>query len=342
MSAGAVLHYALCMVLPCICRQPGERLTLTETATKKRRTRAPSDRNTQDQARLVGHHRLTPYVLAGPSIVVIAVLLAFPVLYAAWGSLFEADSIGGPQTFVGWRQYTDLFSDPDFLWSVSRTLVFVGGTLVLGLAMGTVFAFPLNRAAGKLRFLRGLTIVPYLVSGITTAVIFRLILNRDFGQVNRVLEFFGVPSLSWFSDPTLAMMASIGAQVWSDLPLVILLILGGLQTIDHSLMDAADVDGATGWQRAWRVSLPLVTPQLALATVLLSYQALTSLGVIVALTGGGPVDATRTLPIALYETAFLDLDTNQALAIVMIILAMNGALTLAYIAVSRRYDLEGR
>jgi multiple sugar transport system permease protein len=156
-----------------------------------------------------------------------------------------------------------------------------------------------------------------------------------------VLQFFGIPELSWFSNPNLAMLASVGAQVWSDLPLVILLILGGLQTIDPSLQDAADVDGATGWQRASRISLPLVTPQLALATVLLSYQALTSLGVIVALTGGGPVNATRTLPIALYETAFLDLETNEALAIVVVILALNAALTLIYVAISRRYDMEG-
>lgn len=295
---------------------------------------------TPDQSSLVGNHPATPYLLSGPSILVITVLLAFPVAYAVWGSLFDTDFIGGPQQFVGLQQYIDLFGDPDFLWSINRTAVFVFGTLIFGLSLGLIFAFPLNRAAGRLRFLRGITIVPYLISGVATAVIFRLILNRDFGQVNRVLEFFGIPGLSWFSDPNMAMLAAIGAQVWSDLPLVILLILGGLQTIDPSLKDAADVDGATGWQRAWKISIPLVTPQLALATVLLSYQALTSLGVIVALTGGGPVNATRTLPIALYETAFLDLETNEALAIVVVILALNAVLTLAYVGVSRRYNME--
>jgi ABC-type sugar transport system permease subunit len=120
----------------------------------------------------------------------------------------------------------------------------------------------------------------------------------------------------------------------------VLLILGGLQTINPELLDAAEVDGATGWHRAWRISIPLITPQLALATILLSYQALTSLGVIVALTGGGPVNATRTMPIALYETAFIDLETNEALAIVVVILLFNALLTLGYVAVSRRYGLD--
>ncbi|MGH8951778.1 MAG: carbohydrate ABC transporter permease [Acidimicrobiia bacterium] len=272
--------------------------------------------------------------------VVIAALLMFPVLYAVWGSLFDTDTIGGPQHFVGLGQYVDLFQDPEFLWSVTRTMVFVAGVLIIGIPVGLVFAFALSRATGKLRFLRGLTIVPYLISGIATAVIFRLILNQDFGQVNQVLGLFGIQDLAWFSNPTLAMLATMLAQVWSDLPLVVLLLLGGLMTVDKELLDAADVDGATGWKRAWRVSIPLIIPQLALATILLSYQALTSLGVIIALTGGGPVDATRTLPIALYEAAFIDLETNKALAIVIVILVFNSVLTLGYWGLSRRYDLE--
>ena len=270
----------------------------------------------------------------------VTVLLVFPVIYALWGSLFEAEFIGGPQHFVGLRQYIELFQDRDFLRSVTRTLIFVTGVLIIGIPLGLTFAFALSRATGKLRFMRGLTIVPYLISGVATAVIFRLILNRDFGEVNRVLALFGIEDLAWFSNPTLAMLAVMLAQVWSDLPLVVLLLLGGLMTVDAELLAAAAVDGATGWKRAWRVSIPLITPQLVLATILLSYQALTSLGVIIALTGGGPVDATRTMPIALYEAAFIELETNKALAIVIVILLFNAFLTLGYWGLSRRYDLE--
>ena len=288
----------------------------------------------------MGHSRSAPYLLSGPSIFMVTALLLFPVLYALWGSLFDTEFIGGPQFFVGLDQYVDLFQDPDFVWSVTRTLMFVIGVLAIGIPLGLAFAFALSRATGKLRFMRGLTIVPYLISGIATAVIFRLILNRDFGEVNRVLGLFGIEDLAWFSDPTLAMLASIMAQVWSDLPLVILLILGGLMTVDRELLDAADVDGATGWKRAWRISIPLIIPQLSLATILLSYQALTSLGVIIALTGGGPVDATRTMPIALYDAAFIDLETNKALAMVIVILIFNALLTLGYWGLSRRHDLE--
>jgi multiple sugar transport system permease protein len=299
------------------------------------RTRTRADRSS-----IIGYGKSAPYLLSGPSILMVTALLVFPVLFAIWGSFFATDSIGGPQYFVGFRQYIDLFQDPDFIWSVSRTLVFVTGVLVIGMPLGLLFAFALSRATGRLRFMRGLTIVPYLVSGIATAVIFRLILNRDFGQVNQLLGLIGIEDLAWFSNPTLAMLATMLAQVWSDLPLVVLLLLGGLMTVDRELLDAADVDGASPWKRTWRVSIPLIMPQLVLATILLSYQALTSLGVIIALTGGGPVDATRTLPIALYEAAFVDLETNQALAIVVVILVFNALLTLGYWGLSRRYDIE--
>jgi multiple sugar transport system permease protein len=281
-----------------------------------------------------------PYILSAPAVIAISVLLAFPVLYALWGSLFDAQFIGGPKEFVGLKQYADLFTDAQFLASIVRTFVFVLGTLVIGMGLGLIFGFALNGAAGKLRFLRGITIVPYLVSGVATAVIFRLLLNQDFGIINRALELVGIAGPAWFSRPNMAMLAAILAQVWSDLPLAVLLILGGLQTIDPQLNDAAMVDGATGWKRAWKISIPLITPQLVLATILLSYQALTSLGVIISLTGGGPVNATRTMPIALYESAFIDLKTHEALAIVIVILLFNALLTLVYFGVSRKYELE--
>jgi ABC-type sugar transport system permease subunit len=269
----------------------------------------------------------------------VSLLLAFPVIYAIWGSLFDTEFLGGTQEFVGLKHYVDLFRDPDFLAAILRSLIFVSGCLILGTSLALVFAFALNKAAGWLRFARGVTIVPYLVSGVATAVMFRLLFNQEFGQVNRTLEFFGIEGPSWFSDPVLAMTATIIAQVWSDLPLAVLLLLGGLQTIDPSLLDAAEVDGATGWNRAWYVSIPLIAPQLVLSTVWFSYSTLTSLGVVLALTGGGPVDATRILPIVLYDTAFRDLRTHEALAIAMIILAFNALLTLIYVRVSRRYDL---
>lgn len=305
---------------------------------KRRRWRRRRDPG-QDLSALVGHSKLAPYALSTPAIVVVAFLLAFPVLYAAWGSLFRAEFMGGEVEFVGTQNYLDLLSDADFLWALNRTAIFVGGCLVFGISLSLVFAFALNKAGQRLRFLRGLTIVPYLVSGVAAAVMFRLLFNDQFGAVNHVIRFFGGEGPAWFADPGWVMVAAIATQVWTDLPLAVLLILGGLQTIDPSLLDQAEVDGATGWKRTTRVSIPLIVPQLAIATVWFSYATLTSLGVVLALTGGGPIKATRTLPIHLYETAFVELRRHEALAVVIVVLVLNGLLTLLYTTFSRRFDI---
>jgi ABC-type sugar transport system permease subunit len=291
-----------------------------------------------DNNSLIGQSKALPYVLSGPAVFTVCALLAFPVLYALWKSLFRAEFLGAPEIWVGLENFKELFTSEDFYWSLSRSAIFVFGCLLVGIPLALFFAFALNRAVHRLRFFRGLSIAPYIVSSAAAAVMFRLLFNFDFGLINRTLVFLGLEGLPWLTSPTLAMVAVILAQVWTDLPLAILLILGGLQTIDPSLTDAATVDGADGWKRARTISMPLISPQIALGVVWLSYGTLTSLGVVLALTGSGPENSTQTLAMEMYETAFIRLETNLAMALVMVILALNAILTLTYMRLARRYD----
>ena len=295
---------------------------------------------TIDQSSLIGYNKFTPYLFSTPALAVIGLILAFPVLYGIYESLLRPEVFGGPKEFVGLGNYAELLDDPAFWSALGRSFVFIAGCIVLGLSLGLFFAFALNRAMNRLRFLRAVTILPYIVSSVAAAVMFRILFNQDFGPPNRVLEFIGVDGPAWLVDPRLAMVVVIVAQVWSDLPLSILVLLGGLQTIDAAHMDAALVDGASGWTRARYITLPLIAPQIVLSLVWLSYTCLTALGVILALTGGGPGTATQTLPMEMYTSAFRRLDMNQALAIANIILLLNAVLALLYIAVGRRYRTE--
>jgi ABC-type sugar transport system permease subunit len=136
------------------------------------------------------------------------------------------------------------------------------------------------------------------------------------------------------------MVVVIFTQVWTDLPLTILVLLGGLMTIDKSYLDAAMVDGASGWTRARYLTIPLLAPQLLISTVWLSYSTLTGLGVVLALTGGGPLKATQTLAMEMYTVAFRSLEFNRALAIATFILVLNALLTLVYVGIGRRYEYE--
>ncbi len=294
----------------------------------------------RDGNALIGHSKATPYIFSLPAILLVAAILGFPVIYGTWQSFFRAPSLGAPVEFVGFENYVDMFSGPEFWHALNRTAVFVFGSLILGTVLGLLFSFALFRVVGKLRFLRAVTVAPYIISNVAAAVMFRLLFNSQFGAVNQVIEFFGLDGLGWLSDPGLAMFVVIVTQVWTDLPLTILVLLGGLMTIDKSYLDAALVDGATGWTRARSLTIPLLTPQLVISTVWLSYSTLTGLGVVLAMTGGGPLLATQTLAMEMYTVAFRALEFNQALANATFILILNAVLTLAYVGVARRYEYE--
>jgi multiple sugar transport system permease protein len=288
---------------------------------------------------LIGYSRLTPYLFSAPAVFVIAALLAYPVLWGVWQSLFRAETFGAAVEFVGLQNYVDMFRAPLFVDSFTKTVIFVTGCVVAGTAMGLAFAFALNRVVKRLRFLRAATIAPYIISNVAAAVMFRLLFNTQFGTVNAVLRFFGMDNVRWLETPALAMIVVILAQVWTDLPLTILLLLAGLQAIDSSYLDAALVDGATGWRRAWHLSLPLIMPQIVISVIWMSYSTLTGLGVVLALTGGGPLRATQTLPMEMYTVAFDALQFNEALAIATFLLVLNAVIALAFFGLSRRFDL---
>lgn len=312
------------------------------TAVRDRLRRQPEGGREQEPktGRQLGQHPATPYIFSAPAILAVTAILAFPVLAGIYESLFRAPELGRPEEWVGIQNYTDLFTDPDFWNSLYRSAIFVTGSLIVGTSLGLFFAFALFRAVGRLRFMRAATLAPYLISNVAAAVMFRIIFNGDLGVVNSFLGWFGIDGPAWLADRTWAMTVVIFTQVWTDLPLTILLLLGGLMTIDTSYLDAALVDGASAWQRARYLTIPLLAPQLVISTVWLSYSTLTGLGVVLALTGGGPLGSTEIMPMHMYNIAFRSLKFNEALALATFILVLNALLTLLYVKVARRFEVE--
>jgi ABC-type sugar transport system permease subunit len=306
----------------------------------RRRTSIRRGRKNQNNNSVIGQGAATPYLFSLPAIVLVAAILGFPVLYGVWRSLYQRDTLASPLEYVGTLNYADMFTSESFWHSFNRTAVFVLGSLIVGTVLGLVFSFALFRVVEKLRFLRAVTVAPYIISNVAAAVMFRILFNSQFGLLNQVIEWFGFHGPSWLANPSLAMVVVIFTQVWTDLPLTILVLLGGLMTVDKSYLDAALVDGATGWTRARHLTIPLLAPQLFISTVWLSYSTLTGLGVVLALTGGGPLKATQTMAMEMYTVAFRNLEFEQALAIATFILILNAVLTLAYAWVARRYEYE--
>lgn len=286
----------------------------------------------------VGQPRSTPYLLSGPAMLTITAILALPVLYGVWQSFYRPAALGLPAEWVGLANYVETLRDPDFANALLRTAIYASGSIIIATGLGLFFSFALYRAMGRARFLRSLQLAPYLISSVAAAVMFRILFNGQFGLVNVTLANVGVDGPDWFADPTWAMVVVIATQVWTDLPLTVLLLLGGLITIDRSHLDSALVDGANGWQRARHITIPMLAPQLLINTIWLSYSTVTGLGIVLPLTAGGPQGSTNTLAMELYTTAFQELKFHEGLAIATFVILLNALVTMIYIRIGRRYE----
>lgn len=311
---------------------------LAQLDRRPRRTKAADDHGAMTE---IGQSRALPYILSAPAMFAIGLILAYPVLYGVWQSLYRPAKLGLPPQWVGFRNYTETFVDPAFRNALLRTAIYATGSITVALALGLFFSFALYRVSERLRILRSVSLAPYLISSVAAAVMFRILFNGQFGLVNIALSWVGIDGPDWFANPTWAMVVVIATQVWTDLPLTVLLLLGGLMTIDRSYLDAALVDGANGWRRAWHITIPLLAPQLLISTIWLSYSTVTGLGIVLPLTAGGPQNSTNTLAMLMYSTAFEELRFNEGLAIATFVIVLNGVLTLLYLAVGRRYEAAG-
>lgn len=286
-----------------------------------------------------------PYLLVLPGLLFVMGVLGYAVVGGIILSLNETDMFMN-KTFVGLKNYIDVFADPRFQAAMLRTLSFVVISIVLGIFMSMSFALVLYKVVRGRRFFRGLSLVPYFVSGIATAVMFRFIFTTSGGFVNTVLAQLGLPAQSWLGDPTLAFVVAIMANCWFMVPFASLILLGGLQTIDKDLYDAAAIDGANPIQIFFRITLPLIKPMLGVSLIWVSYISFSTFDIVLALTSGGPLKATELVSIYMYELAFQQLNFGQGAVLMVVLLVFNTVLSLIYIKIfvmgDRRHSEAGK
>ncbi|MEX2540697.1 MAG: sugar ABC transporter permease [Trueperaceae bacterium] len=278
---------------------------------------------------------LVPYLLVSPAILFVAGVLGYAVVNGFVTSLFRVDiwTIGRP--FVGLGNYLALFRDPNFLNSLTRSLIFVAGTIVFGLALSMTYALLLQAVRSARGFLRSVALIPYLVSGIAAAIMWRFLFTGEASLVQATLESLGFGQMTWLGHPDRALAVVTLANVWFISPFATLILLGGLQSVDQQLYDAAAIDGANWFHSFLNVTLPGILPMLSLSLMWLSFASFNMFDIILPLTGGGPGRSTEVLAVYMYQLAFRNLDYSSASAVMMVLLVINLTLSLLYLRVSR-------
>lgn len=278
---------------------------------------------------------LVPYIYLSPALIFLAFLMLVPMISVIVYS-FQESAILRPDTrFAGLKHYAAVLSDPVFRSSLLHTLYFTVMSVIFHMGIGLSFALMLNsdRIHPWLRSgLRVLYILPWLFTAVIIAVIWRLILEPN-GVVNSMLLAINVidSKIEWFSDPDTALHAVTVANIWAGYPLFMVSLLAGLQGIPKDLYEAANIDGANGFQKLVYITIPQLMPIIVSIALLDLIWTMQVFPLIWMTTGGGPIYATEVLSTYTYKLAFAQYDMSQAAASSVIILLISLCMTVFYI-----------
>jgi multiple sugar transport system permease protein len=281
--------------------------------------------------------RILGLVMNLPTLLTLAAVLAYPIIYAGFLS-FHRVALGdlrrGIYPFVGIANYERILTDPLFQLALKNTLVFSAITVAAEVVLAIAIALLLEQKLWTSRLARFLVLLPYAVPPIANGLIWAFIYNFDFGFLNRILFTFGLIShpINWAGNPSTAMLALTVPYIWRTLPFAILLVHAALAGINRELYEAAAVDGATAWQRFRHITLPLLMPVIVVLLVLRTSFAFTVFEEVLAITQGGPGDATWVAVWFSYKRSFsppFDIGIGAASAWVLAIVI--GLLALSYV-----------
>jgi multiple sugar transport system permease protein len=253
-----------------------------------------------------------------PAIAFIALLVIFPVLYTLFLSFTNWNlTSGAPLSFVGWRSYERILSEPRFLDAVWRTFVFTFFAVVIEGFLGTAIAVILNRSFAGKSVAKLLLLLPLVATPVAVGIIFNLFYDPTIGLANFVLSSLGLPQGLWITSAATVIPSLIIVDVWQWTPMITLIVLAGLAGLSDEPIEAARVDGANSWQILRYVTIPMVMPVILTAVILRLIDALKTFDIIFAMTGGGPGYASETLNIMGFKYSFEYFRMGQASVILV-------------------------
>ncbi len=263
-----------------------------------------------------------PYLV--PALLVFTVFEYYPLVRVIFLSFTDADLLRAPN-WVGLENYQQIFASREFHNSLVVTTIFAVSVTLLLVGLGMALAFLMNVKTRFQSFLRAAVFAPTVVSVTASALIWLHMMNPNGGPLNAILQALGFEGLRWLAHPQTALASVILIAVWMGVGLSAVIFLAGLQGIPRELEEAARVDGASAWQAATRITIPLLAPTTMVVFFLALMGTFRSYGLILVLnTDGGPVGSTNLLGWYIYQNAFqfFQMGYASALSVVLLLLLL--------------------
>jgi multiple sugar transport system permease protein len=284
------------------------------------------------------------YVFLTPTLILFALIVIYPFLYAFYLSLQEW-GVFGDTYFVGLQNYRDMLNDPLFWKSLSNTFKWTVGVVPATIIIALLVALILNSQRVKARgAFRTIYFVPVVTNMVAAAFVWRWLFEPTFGVVNYILERLGLPGPGWLASTKWALPAMMVVGIWKQIGFAMVIFLAGLQTIPRDIVEAARIDGATGWQVFSRITLPLLNPTVVFVAVMMVINALRVFTIPYVMSAGGftygvpggPLDSTRVFVIHIYDLGFRRFQLGYASANAFALLILIMAATLFQMKVLER------
>jgi len=290
----------------------------------------------KNQKKIPFHRKYLGPLLVAPSTIVIFLVMLVPIVFALYMSLNKITFKGADTIydFVWFGNYIDIVrSDPWFMQSLTTTILFTVLTVVAEIVLGIGIALVLHKQFVGRGFVRGLMILPWAMPTVVNAVMWKWILNADYGAMNGLLLNMGIISsdVSWLATPWGAFFSILLANIWKETPYVTLLALAALSTISDDIYEAASIDGTTGWKTFWQITLPLIKPVVLILIITKTIWAFQTFDLVAIMTGGGPENATNLLSFYIHRIAFKMNRFGSAAAMSYTLSMVCFVLTLLYI-----------
>lgn len=268
-----------------------------------------------------------PYLI--PSLVILVVVVIAPIIMTLYFS-FTSYSILDPGKFLGLDNYIAMLGDQAFKTSVWQTVVYT----IIVVPLQTVFSLVIaeviakrfrNRFGG---FARSVLFIPVLSSLVIVGIVWRFLLDSDFGLVNQFLGLFGIPHPNWLGQPALALITVAVVTVWKNIGYFLVIFYAGIMGINSDLYEAAAIDGASSFKQFLHVTVPSLRPVTFLVVILGTIWSFQVFDLIYTMTGGGPGGATTTIVMSIYQAGFQNYQMGYASAMSVVLLVITMAISI--------------
>lgn len=271
--------------------------------------------------------KIFPYVMIAPNLLIFLIFIAVPAVFGLVYSLTDWGGIG-ELNFIGFSNYAELFTDHRFWISMRQTFLYAIISLPLIMVVSLLLATLLVKSIHGRGFFRAVFYWPSMISYIVVGLLFQFIFGDSTGIINYLLSTVGLPEVTWFTNSITAMAVVVLATVWSRTGFYMVTFISGLQSIDDTYYEAAEVDGASPMRKFFSITLPLLKPTMFLVMILSFIDLFKQYGLVITMTNGGPAGATKFAVQYIYEEAFQKFRLGYASALSMVTMLILAILTL--------------